>query len=157
MTRQELEALVASLSSKVATLEAEASKPTTRQTSGRRGAVIGLGLVFGTGEPRMQFQDRLFIQNTEGWTSVGPDGERKTVHLTDQELLVLNHVEHPTCTGTMNLRIVRVMRDLFNEGRHSRLQTTPPVVPSCEFDLAGTPVGRWAEITKRTLALAKAS
>jgi hypothetical protein len=150
MSNKELAAQVAALTAELATLKAAtAPKPAAART---RGPVYGLGLVFGTPAPRMVYQDQLFQQNTAGWVSVGPDGERKTVHLTDAELLVLNLVEHPTCSGRMDLRMVRIMRNLFNQGKHSPAQPVPPSVPSCGWSVDGTPVGEFAEWYRRTVA-----
>jgi hypothetical protein len=136
--------------------QGERSVPSGR--SGRpRGAVYGEGLVFpGEHLPRMVYQDRLFQENAKGWVSVGSDGERKTVRLTDTQLLTLNHVEHPTCTGRMDLFIVRHMRRVFNAGTHSPAQTVPPRVPSVEYLADGTPTGEFATLYTRTLALVKA-
>jgi hypothetical protein len=129
----------------------------SRQGTGRpRGAVFGEGLVFeGERLPRMVYQDRLFQENGRGWVSVGPDGERKTVRLTDQQILVLNRVEHPTCKP-LDLFIVHHMRRVFNAGTHSPAQTTPPDVPSVEYAADGTPVGEFASLYTRTLALREA-
>jgi hypothetical protein len=122
-----------------------AQKSAAVASKSRRVRVFGLGLVFGNpqgdyvagtgfaswGEgdrmPRMEYQDRLFEQNELGWTSVGPDGELKSVHLTDHELLLLNQVEHPMCEGKMDIGIIRGMRRLYNEGRHSKAFPVPAV------------------------------
>ena len=150
--------VVAQLSATQAALSALQSRPTSTPTQGRsgrpRGAVYGEGLVFpGVSLPRMMYQDLLFQQNAEGWLSVAPDGERRLVRLTDAQLLLLNHIEHPTCTGRMDRVVMNHMRRVFNAGTHSPQQTVPPDVPSVEYLADGTPVGEFATLYRRTLAL----
>lgn len=99
----------------------------------KRTAKLGLGICGLPSTRRMVFQDNLFVMNEEGMDTVQSDGTRKLVHLTDQELVLCNLVEHPWCTGRMDVSIVQGMRRLFNQGRHSKASATP-----------NTPVHAWA-------------
>lgn len=120
--KTELEALKAE-AEELRKLKTQAAQVQINQV--RKQKVIGLGLVFGEGQPRMEYQDRLFEQNELGWNSVAADGSVRPVHFTDAELLILNHVEHPMCTGRMELDTIRAMRRLYNEGRHSKAYAAP--------------------------------
>lgn len=141
----------AALLDQLATLRAENEELRKRERQSaqvalnhrRKTRVHGLGLVFGSrvenpetgevsyemgiGEPRMEYQDHLFEENERGWASVAPDGSVRLVHLTDEQLLILNRVEHPECTGRMELDTIRAMRRLYNEGRHSKKYGVPEV------------------------------
>lgn len=96
-------------------------------------SALGLGLCGLPSTKRMTFQDALFVMNEEGMDTVTSDGTRKRVHLTDTQLVLCNKVEHPWCTGKMDESIVRGMRRLYNQGRHSKAAATP-----------NTPVTAWS-------------
>lgn len=145
MTKKELEAKLAELEAKNNELAAKVS--TAVRGRRRRGVILGVGLVTGHNVPakftvaddgtvevtedgsfengpqlpRMQFQDWLFEQN-ETW------------HLTDNQLAILNRVEHPTADGRMDVGIIVGMRALYNLGRHSKAYGVP-ATPSKSYGL----------------------
>lgn len=130
---------IAALQAQVAELQAQVAKGSA--SSQRRGAVLGLGLVAPVPMPRQKFQDWLFDQNRE-W------------RLSDEELAILNRVEHPTCTGRMDTHIVVGMRRLYNEGKHSK-SYSKPAVPTPKF-VDGKAVGEFAKAFEAATAPAPA-
>ena len=114
-----LETLAAELTAlrqEIATLKTSAPSP-SRRPSGKR---VAIGKYFRNPAGSMAFQDWCLAQNA-------------TWHLTDAQLSQLFTLEYEdSWTVPVTIPLVRVIRRLFNEGRHSK-DCKVPTTPSVEY------------------------